>query len=76
MMHLGYDMEEELPETVEGRLASEERYLLDQLRQIQESYKRMAKPYVDRLVQLNSLRVPRLIMMINEHQKRTPRDAG
>ena len=34
----------------------EERYLIDQLRALQESYALAAKPYTDRLVEIRSLR--------------------
>lgn len=37
---------------------SEERYLRETLAMLQESYAKAAKPYIDRLVMIHSMRVP------------------
>ncbi len=48
---------------------SEERYLRETLAMLQESYAKAAKPYIDRLVAIRSLRTPQMFMTVEQAQE-------
>jgi len=41
---------------------TEEKYLLEQISLIRESYEKAAKPYVDRLIQIRSMSLPSFLI--------------
>ena len=42
---------------------TEEQYLIEQIRLIQQQYEKAAKPFVDRLIYLRSIELPRPIFI-------------
>jgi hypothetical protein len=48
----------------EGEDSSEERYLLEALSKLQKSYNQAAKPYVDRLIAIRSIRMPKMTITL------------
>ncbi|AMO44233.1 hypothetical protein DSS3P8_175 [Roseobacter phage DSS3P8] len=55
-------MPDHISPTGRGLAAAEERYLREQLSELQRAYQRAAKPYVDRLVELEN-RKPRIVSL-------------
>lgn len=53
----------------DGLIDAEERYCREMIALLKESYERAAKPYVDRLVKLNSIKPPMPICMSFEDAK-------
>lgn len=53
----------------EDQLDAEERFLIDQIRTLQLEYEKAAKPYVERLVLIRSLRpAPRFMLSVEQAQ--------
>lgn len=44
----------------------EERFLVEQIKAIQEAYQKAAKPYVDQLVRIRSMRAPNRVYVTRE----------
>lgn len=52
--------------TADDHVDAEERYLIDAINALRREYEQAAKPYVDRLVYLRSIRAPRYILSVDE----------
>ncbi len=46
--------------------AAEERYLREMLAMLREEYARASKPYIDRLVALHSLKLPQMLVTVEQ----------
>ena len=50
-------------------LEDQERYLLDMLHAIRESHDKAAKPYLERLLEIRSRRIPKHIVVTEEQAR-------
>ena len=50
-------------------LEDQERYLLDMLHAIRESHDKAAKPYLESLLEIRSMRIPKQIVVTEEQER-------